>query len=221
MPAQATAKSVIASAKRLIDVRHCCRSRSRIAEISVPAWPMPIHQTKLMMSKPQPTGTLMPQMPTPFAQQVRRRVARSISRSAKATAKPTNQPSGVFVVRTRLAILSVTVANVWPGADDRGSTRRLGARRAPLGVGSPCPPPRELRVRVPHRREVGRARPRVQLGEQAVVPRLAFSFETRLAGSLRSPKTIACAGQAAWQAVTISPSRMARPCVLRRRCGRG
>ena len=34
-----------------------------MAEISVPAWPMPIHQTKLTMSKPQPTGTLMPQMP--------------------------------------------------------------------------------------------------------------------------------------------------------------
>ena len=66
MPAQATAKSVIASAKRLIDVRQSCLSSSRIAEISVPAWPMPIHQTKLMMSKPQPTGTLMPQMPMPL-----------------------------------------------------------------------------------------------------------------------------------------------------------
>ena len=33
-------------------VRHSCRSSSRIALISVPAWPMPIHQTKLMMSRP-------------------------------------------------------------------------------------------------------------------------------------------------------------------------
>jgi hypothetical protein len=37
MPAQTTAKSVIASAKRLIDVRQSCLSSSRIAEISVPA----------------------------------------------------------------------------------------------------------------------------------------------------------------------------------------
>ena len=37
-----------------------------MAEISVPAWPMPIHHTKLVMAKPQPTGTLLPQMPTPF-----------------------------------------------------------------------------------------------------------------------------------------------------------
>ena len=34
MPAHATANKVIASAKRLIDVRHSCRSSSRIAEIN-------------------------------------------------------------------------------------------------------------------------------------------------------------------------------------------
>ena len=54
--AHATANSVIASAKRLIDVRHCWRSRRRIAEMSVPACPMPIHHTKLTIAKPQPTG---------------------------------------------------------------------------------------------------------------------------------------------------------------------
>ena len=37
MPAQATANSVIASAKRLMEVRHVCLNNSRIAEISVPA----------------------------------------------------------------------------------------------------------------------------------------------------------------------------------------
>ena len=66
MPAHATAKSVIASAKRLIDMRQRCRNSSRIAEMSVPAWPIPIHQTKLMIAKPQPTGMLTPQMPVPF-----------------------------------------------------------------------------------------------------------------------------------------------------------
>ncbi len=40
-----------------------------MAEIRVPAWPMPIHQTKLRMAKPQPTGMSMPQMPTPFEEQ--------------------------------------------------------------------------------------------------------------------------------------------------------
>src|SRR5437870_4500673 len=64
--AHATANSVIASANRLIEVRHVCLSSSRIAEISVPACPMPIHHTKFTIAKPQPTGMLTPQMPMPF-----------------------------------------------------------------------------------------------------------------------------------------------------------
>ena len=64
--AQMTANRVIASAKRLIEVRHCCWNSSKMAEISVPAWPMPIHQTKLMMPKAQPTGMLLPQAPMPL-----------------------------------------------------------------------------------------------------------------------------------------------------------
>ncbi len=45
MPAIVTAKIVIASAKRLIEARHCWRMISSIEEISVPALPIPIHQT--------------------------------------------------------------------------------------------------------------------------------------------------------------------------------
>ena len=48
-----TAKIVIASAKRLIAVRHFWRKRKRMALISVPAWPMPIQQTKFVMSQAQ------------------------------------------------------------------------------------------------------------------------------------------------------------------------
>ena len=32
----------------------------------MPAWPIPIHQTKLTIAKPQPMGMLMPQIPTPL-----------------------------------------------------------------------------------------------------------------------------------------------------------
>src|SRR5262245_24027083 len=60
IPAQATANSVIASAKRLIDVRQVCFSSNRIAEINVPAWPMPIHQTKFVIPNAQPIGWLLP-----------------------------------------------------------------------------------------------------------------------------------------------------------------
>src|SRR2546430_6933964 len=54
-PACITAKIVIASANRLMLVRHFCWKRRRMALISVPACPIPIHQTKLMMPKAQPT----------------------------------------------------------------------------------------------------------------------------------------------------------------------
>jgi hypothetical protein len=60
MPAQMTAKMVMASAKRLMLVRHFCRSRKRIAEISVPAWPIPTQNTKLTMAQPQKTGLFSP-----------------------------------------------------------------------------------------------------------------------------------------------------------------
>ena len=67
MPAHITAKSVIASAARLTDVRHRCRSRNRMAEMSVPAWPMPIQNTKFVMSNAQPTVRFRPQVPMPVA----------------------------------------------------------------------------------------------------------------------------------------------------------
>ena len=49
-----------------MEVRQRWRKSSRMAEIRVPAWPIPIHQTKLMIAKPQPTGMLMPHTPTPW-----------------------------------------------------------------------------------------------------------------------------------------------------------
>src|SRR5436190_12035590 len=65
--AQITAKRVIASAERLIEVRHFCRKRNRIAEMSVPACPIPIQKTKFVMSQAQPTGRLLPHTPIPVS----------------------------------------------------------------------------------------------------------------------------------------------------------
>ena len=36
-----------------------------MAEINVPAWPIPTQNTKLTMSQAQKTGLLFPQTPTP------------------------------------------------------------------------------------------------------------------------------------------------------------
>ena len=113
--AQATANSVIASAKRLIEVRQSCLNNRRIAEISVPAWPMPIHQTKLMMSNAQPTGWLLPQMPMPFNSSQPTETIRPFS-SRKPMKKATYQGIGCRPRSTTLLIFSVTDVSVWPGS---------------------------------------------------------------------------------------------------------
>src|SRR5919108_2303883 len=92
--AHMTAKMVIASAARLIEVRHFCRKRKRIAEMSVPACPIPIQNTKFVMSHDQPTGTLSPQIPIPSQKSQETATPRS-PRSAREGMKKNHQPLGV------------------------------------------------------------------------------------------------------------------------------
>ncbi len=78
-----------------------------MAEISVPAWPMPIHQTKFVIANPHATGTLTPQMPMPrYSSMVT--ASASSPRSASPSMKPKSHPRPVRCVRTMPAILSVT-----------------------------------------------------------------------------------------------------------------
>ena len=178
MPAQATANSVIASAKRLIDVRHSWRSSSRIAEISVPAWPIPIHQTKLMIAKPQATGMLTPQMPTPVSEQPADRDQQQHRPAANADAEADEPPAPALCGR-----VSTMRADL---VGDR--CRRCGPAPARGGLG-----PRRLGGRfrrsramrphaLPHARDwgCGPAPGRscaggVELGEQAVIVRLGLA----------------------------------------------
>src|ERR1700757_1260646 len=99
----------MASAKRLIEVPHFWFNRNKIAEISVPAWPIPIHQTKLTIAKPQPIGMLMPQIPTPLVINHATEIVSSIN-NENATLNPASQPIEVGRVNTIDAILSVTEA---------------------------------------------------------------------------------------------------------------
>jgi hypothetical protein len=108
--ALATAKSVMASAKRLIDVRHSWRSSSRMAEISVPACPIPIHHTKLVISKAHPTGALFPQTPTPFKNNWET-ASRKPMVIRKAMKNPTIQPSGVRLSLLRGKSLTLFVTD--------------------------------------------------------------------------------------------------------------
>src|SRR6266508_3671821 len=92
--AHMTAKMVIASAERLIEVRHFWRKRKRIAEMSVPACPIPTQNTKFVMSHAQPTGTLRPQMPIPSQKSHETATPRRL-RSARDGMKKSHQPIGV------------------------------------------------------------------------------------------------------------------------------
>src|SRR6201993_1718993 len=120
MPAQTTAKIVIASAKRLMELRQVCLKSRRMAEIRVPAWPIPIHQTKLMIANPQATGWVMAQMPTPLRNS---HVTATSSTVAPPPAMPKNasQPSGVCGVSTIPEIFSVTDLKVSPRPTTRYS----------------------------------------------------------------------------------------------------
>src|SRR5277367_942613 len=120
MPAQTTAKMVIASANLLMELRQPCLKSSKIAEISVPAWPIPIHQTKLMMANPQATGCVTAQIPVPFRNS---QVTATSSSTATdpATAMKPNQPSGVCGVSTMSEIFAVTDLKVCPGASTLNS----------------------------------------------------------------------------------------------------
>ncbi len=60
-----TANTVIASEARYTPVRQRERTRKRMAEISVPAWPMPIQNTKVTMYTPHMVGCVMPATPMP------------------------------------------------------------------------------------------------------------------------------------------------------------
>src|SRR5918996_6360654 len=60
-----SAKTVIASAQRVTGRRQRAFTSRRMAEMSVPAWLMPIQNTKLVTKNPQYTGQLMPVMPKP------------------------------------------------------------------------------------------------------------------------------------------------------------
>src|SRR5262245_59184338 len=109
--AQATANRVIASANRLIDVRHCWCNSNSTAEINVPACPMPTHQTKFTIANPHATGMFTPQMPIPTTNRYPTAYSNNMN-NANDIANPAYQPRGVGRVNTMELILSVTCAYV-------------------------------------------------------------------------------------------------------------
>jgi len=63
-----------------------------MAEINVPAWPIPIHHTKLTIAKPQPTGMLIPQIPNAPDEKIADREQQDLYQHER-NRKPKIQPS--------------------------------------------------------------------------------------------------------------------------------
>ena len=169
----------------------------------------------------------MPQMPTPLDEagsdrDEEQHHQRERDREADEPAERRLAASG----RSAL-ILSVTEPKVWPGRDDpeaaardrpangRRCRRVAGHGPLPRRLGSTAPAPGSGSVA--HRRQVRRARPRVQLGEQRVVAHLGLQLRDAAVRIVEVAEDDGLGGHACWQAVTISPSRTGRSCPSRPR----
>ncbi len=86
--------------------------------MSVPAWPIPIHQTKLTMAKPHATGISTPQMPMP-RRKSHATATISRNRNPEATAKAAHHQRERIRARGIDATSSVIEPSVAPGSSSR------------------------------------------------------------------------------------------------------
>ena len=98
-----------------------------MAEISVPAWPMPTQKTKLVMSKAQHTGRLRFHTPTPVKNRyrtIRPRMPSRQSEMAMATYQARGGAGGLGHAGTPP---SVTACRLWPVSPVIRVARRRGS----------------------------------------------------------------------------------------------
>src|SRR5688500_13118445 len=128
---------VIASAERLIEGRHVWRKRKRIAEMSVPACPIPTQNTKFVISHAKPTGTLRPQTPIPSQNSHATATPRRL-RSPRVGLKKSHQPIGVArstgdatasVIEWKSGERRISVG--WPATGLSSSSASVWANRFP------------------------------------------------------------------------------------------
>jgi hypothetical protein len=92
--------------------------------MNVPAWPIPIHQTKFTIANPHAIGMLIPQMPTPFINS--QPMAKFIIMSNEnAITNPPSQPRVTGRSSTMSLIFRVTDSLLCPGATTASLTFTL------------------------------------------------------------------------------------------------
>src|SRR6185312_11745078 len=113
-PAQGAADSSMLSAMRLVAERHGDRVRKNRAEMIVPPLASAIHQTYSAIAKPQATGILMPQTPTPFANSQDTAISNMQNRMDPKL-NPIHHHSGAFGLRTGLLTSVLSEYRLTPG----------------------------------------------------------------------------------------------------------
>ena len=139
---------------------------------------MPIHQTKLMMSNAQPTGMLLPQMPMPLTTQVGRARPAAAPCSSEARCSEAEVPAERRLPREddRADLVGDRCRTCAPARSPAACRcRRLASADLRWAMRA-RPSLAQLRIQVPHRRQIRRPRPRVQLGQQRVVALLGLQL---------------------------------------------
>jgi len=106
--------------------------------MSVPACPIPIHQTKLMIAKPHATGIVMPQIPVPTAKRYAIPYSNNIIR-ANAPTKPKTHHLGGRRFRTIKADLVGYRSIIVPRAEN--PHRRPASTNLSVGLSDIVKPP--------------------------------------------------------------------------------
>ena len=166
----------MASAKRLMELRHDCRSNNRMAEISVPAWPIPIHHTKLTMANPQPTGNVhAPDTDAPDEQ-----VADGVEHAHGQQERQAEAEYPAIRDRPGKHDRADLVGNRGKGVsrlNDRGlHDAGLDFDRIVHALSF------HLRIRVADLRQVRGARPGIQVGQEAIVASAGLQFRDPAVG---------------------------------------
>jgi len=184
---------------------------------------MPIHQTKLIMAKPHATGCVRPRCRCLSGTARSRRPSAWSPRAGHAEdGKPaqrrarrehdtrdllSDRPEGLalpydseFSVDGSIPGSPVFTSLVAILASSLLTLRRQMFHRRILKFG----------VWIQHRGHILSSATSIQIGEHLVTALIGLEFRHLLCLSLMLPKVIAEAGQACWQAVTTSPSRMDR-----------
>ena len=188
----------------------------------MPAWPIPIHHTKFDDGEAPADRDVDAPDADAVGRTARSRRTATTAPGRSQTTKPRHQPSGVRrrqhdggdLVGDRAERVARQRDRRLSGRGyDPGQQRCLSSESLRDSCAN-CHRLFDLRVRVAHRRQISRPRPRIQICQQAVIRCLRFHLRHPAVGIVDVAEDDRLRRAGCWQAVWISPSRTLRFCFL-------